>query len=144
MAASSNFGNPRRMATGVDLSRVLMLLAVMEKRLGMHISAHDIYVNVVGGLKMIEPAADLGILLSVASSFRNKPLDSGLVAIGEVGLAGELRSCNFLENRIAEAEKLGFTKCLIPAANGKRIKKFDKIEVCTCSNIRQVLEEVFS
>ncbi len=142
LAAPTNFGNPRRMATGVDLSRVLMILAVMEKRLGIHVSSHDIYVNVVGGLKMMEPAVDLGILLAIVSSVRNKPLDSGLVAIGEVGLAGELRSCNFLENRIAEAEKLGFTRCLIPKANGKKLKKFDKIEVCTYSNIKQVLEDL--
>ncbi len=142
LAASSSFGNPRRMTTGMDLSRVLMLLAVMEKRLGMHISSYDIYVNVVGGLKMMEPAADLGVLLAIASSFRNQPLDSGLVAIGEVGLAGELRACNFLENRIAEAEKLGFTKCIIPASNRTKIKKFDKIEVCAYHNIRQVLQDL--
>ena len=142
LAASSSFGNPRRMTTGVDLSRTLMLLAVLEKRMGLRISSHDVYVNVVGGLKMVEPAVDLGILLAIASSFRNQPIDSGTVAIGEVGLAGELRSCNFLENRIAEAEKLGFTKCLIPASNGKKLKKFDKIEVCAYSNIRQVLEDV--
>ncbi len=142
LAASSSFGNPRRMTTGVDLSRTLMLLAVMEKRLGMHISSYDIYVNVVGGLKMMEPAADLGILLAIASSFRNKPLDSGLVAIGEVGLAGELRACNFLENRIVEAEKLGFTKCIIPASNRSKLKKFDKIEVCAYHNIREVLQDL--
>lgn len=142
LAASTSFGNPRRMTTGVDLSRTLMLLAVMEKRLGIHISSYDVYVNVVGGLKMVEPAVDMGILLAIASSFRNRPLDSGLVAIGEVGLAGELRSCNFLENRISEAEKLGFTKCLIPAANSEKMKKFNKIEVCAYSNIRQVLQDI--
>ncbi len=142
LAASSSFGNPRRMSTGVDLSRVLMLLAVMEKRLGLHISSYDVYVNVVGGLKMTEPAADLGVLLAIASSFRNKPLDSGLVAIGEVGLAGELRDCNFIENRIAEAEKLGFTKCIVPASSRKKLKNFDKIEVCAYHNIRQVLQDL--
>lgn len=142
LAAPTLFGNPRRMATGVDLSRTLMLLAVMEKRLGMKVSSYDVYVNVVGGLRMVEPAVDLGVLLAIASGFRNQPLDAGTVAIGEVGLAGELRSCNFLENRIAEAEKLGFSRCLIPNTNGKKLKKFDKIEVCTYSNIRQVLEDV--
>lgn len=142
LAASSSFGNPRRMATGVDLSRVLMLLAVMEKRLDMHISSHDVYVNVVGGLKMTEPAADLGVLLAIASSFRNKPLDDGMVAIGEVGLAGELRACNFLENRIAEAEKLGFKKCIIPASSRNKLRKFDKIEVCAYHNIREVLQDL--
>lgn len=142
LAAPTSFGNPRRMATGVDLSRTLMLLAVMEKRLGMKVSSYDVYVNVVGGLRMVEPAVDLGVLLAIASGFRNQPLDAGTVAIGEVGLAGELRSCNFLENRISEAEKLGFSRCLIPNTNGKKLKKFDKIEVCTYSNIRQVLEDV--
>ncbi len=142
LAASSSFGNPRRMSTGVDLSRVLMLLAVMEKRLGLHISSYDVYVNVVGGLKMTEPAADLGVLLAITSSFRNKPLDSGLVAIGEVGLAGELRDCNFIENRIAEAEKLGFTKCIVPASSRNKLKNFDKIEVCAYHNIRQVLQDL--
>lgn len=142
LAAPSAFGNPRRMTTGVDLSRTLMLLAVMEKRLGIHISSHDVYINVVGGLKMVEPAADLGILLAAASSLKNRPLDDGLVAIGEVGLTGELRSCSFMENRISEAEKLGFTKCVIPAANTDKLKKFDKIEVCPCSNIKQVLQKL--
>ena len=142
LAASSSFGNPRRMTTGVDMSRTLMLLAVLEKRIGMHVSSHDVYVNVVGGLKMVEPAADLGILLAIASSFRNRPLDSGIVAVGEIGLAGELRSCSFLENRIAEAEKLGFTKCLIPSANTAKLKKFNKIEVCAYSNIKQVLQDI--
>ncbi len=142
LAATTSFGNPRRMATGVELSRALMLLAVLEKRIGLRMSAFDVYINVVGGLKMTEPAADLGVLLAIASGVRNKPIDSGIVAVGEVGLAGELRSCSFLENRIAEAEKLGFTKCLIPAANGKKLKKFDNIEVCAYRNIRQVLEDV--
>ena len=142
LAAASSFGNPRRMTTGVDLSRTLMLLAVMEKRLGIHISSHDVYVNVVGGLRMIEPAADLGIMLAMASSFRNRPLDNGLVAIGEIGLTGELRSCSFMENRIAEAEKLGFTKCVIPVANTDKIKKFKKIEICAYSNIRQALQDL--
>ncbi len=143
LATPSVFGNPRRMTTGVDLSRTLMLLAVMEKRLGLHISAHDVYVNVVGGLRMLEPAVDLGVLLAIASSFRNRALDSDMVVIGEVGLAGELRACSFLEQRILEAEKLGFTKCLIPKANSDKLRKFDKIEVCACSNIAQVLHEVF-
>lgn len=142
LATPTSFGNPRRMATGVDFSRLLMILAVMEKRLGMQISSHDIYVNVVGGLRMPEPAADLGILLAIASGFRNKPLDSGLVAIGEVGLAGELRTCNFLESRIAEAEKMGFTHCLIPASGREKLRKFDKIEVHPYTNIRQILQEL--
>ncbi len=143
LATQTSFGNPRRMTSGVDLSRALMLLAVLEKRAGLHISSHDIYINAVGGLKMVEPAADLGILLSIASSFKNKPISDDIVAIGEVGLAGELRSCSFLESRIAEAEKLGFTRCLIPSANVSKLKKFKKIQVSAYSNINQVLKDIF-
>ncbi|MEG1441192.1 MAG: magnesium chelatase domain-containing protein, partial [Oscillospiraceae bacterium] len=107
------------------------------------ISTYDTYINVVGGLKMIEPAVDMGVLLAVASSFKNAPLDDGIVAIGEVGLTGELRSCNYLENRISEAEKMGFTKCLIPAANAKKLKKFKKIEVCPYLNFPQIIRDIF-
>lgn len=143
LASQSNFGNPRRMSTGIDLSRVLIMLAVMDKRIGMHISSYDVYVNVVGGLKMIEPAIDMGIFLAIASSFRNKPIDSTVVAIGEIGLSGELRSCSYLENRIAEAEKLGFKRCLIPAANLEKLKKFDKIKISAYNNIRDVINDIF-
>ena len=131
------------MSTGIDLSRVLIMLAVMDKRIGMHISSYDVYVNVVGGLKMVEPAIDMGIFLAIASSFRNKPIDSGIVAIGEIGLSGELRSCSYLENRIAEAEKLGFKRCLIPAANLEKLKKFDKIKISAYTNIRDVINDIF-
>lgn len=141
LASPTAFGNPRRMTNGVDLNRALMLMAVLEKRVGLHISSYDTYINVVGGLRMVEPAVDMGVLLAVASSFRNVPLDSGVVAIGEVGLTGELRSCSYLENRIIEAEKMGFHKCLIPAANAKQLKKFEMIEVCPYSNIHQTIRE---
>ncbi|MEG2583815.1 MAG: DNA repair protein RadA, partial [Oscillospiraceae bacterium] len=143
LASPTAFGNPRRMTNGIDLNRASMLLAVLDKRAGLHISTYDTYINVVGGLKMIEPAVDMGVLLAVASSFKNAPLDDGIVAIGEVGLTGELRSCNYLENRISEAEKMGFTKCLIPAANAKKLKKFKKIEVCPYLNFPQIIRDIF-
>lgn len=142
LASQSSFGNPRRMSTGIDLSRVLIMLAVMDKRIGMNISSYDVYVNVVGGLKMVEPAIDMGIFLAIASSFRNKPIDSGIVAIGEIGLAGELRSCSYIENRIAEAEKLGFKHCLIPSYDTDKLKKFSKIKVSAYKNIRSVLDDI--
>ncbi len=142
LTSQSSFGNPRRMSTGIDLSRVLIMLAVMDKRMGMHISSHDVYVNVVGGLKMVEPAIDMGVFLAIVSSFRNKPIDSGIVAIGEIGLAGELRACSYLENRIAEAEKLGFTRCLIPACDISKLKKFKKIQISTYTNIRDVINDI--
>ncbi len=139
LCSQTSFGNPRRMTTGVDVGRALMLLAVIEKRAGLHISAVDTYINVVGGLRLFEPAVDLGVIMAVASSFKNTPLDKGLVAIGEVGLTGEIRSCSFLQQRVAEAEKLGFEKVLVPYNDYKKLKKFDKIEVCPVKNIYEAI-----
>ncbi len=143
LATPTAFGNPRRMATGVDFNRSLMLLAILEKRAGLHISSYDTYINVVGGLRMVEPAIDLGVILAVASGFKNNPIDESVVAVGEVGLTGEIRSCSFLENRIAEAEKLGFKKFIVPRASLKGLKKFKDIEVCQYSNIYSVLQDLF-
>lgn len=142
LAAQSNFGNARRTSTGIDLTRVLIILAVMDKRVGLHISPYDVYVNVVGGLRMVEPAIDMGVFLAIASSFRNKPIPEDVVAIGEIGLTGELRSCSYLENRIAEAEKLGFKRCLIPPYNREKLKKFKKIEISSYNNIRDVVRDI--
>ncbi len=140
LVSPTNFGNPRRMTNGIDLSRALMLAAVLEKRAGLHISAYDAYINIVGGLRIVEPAVDLGVILALASSFRNTAIDSGVVAIGEVGLAGELRACTFPEARIAEAEKLGFTKCIVPGINLKKLKPFKKIEVFGFDDIRSAID----
>ena len=117
LVSPSSFGNPRRMTSGPDLSRSLMLMAVLEKRGGLRLSTYDAYVNIVGGLRISEPAADLGIILALASSFKNAAIDHGTVVIGEVGLTGELRACSFLEARISECEKLGFNRCIVPAVN---------------------------
>lgn len=143
LTAQSSFGNSRRMSTGIDISRVLIMLAVMDKRIGLHISSYDVYVNVVGGIKMVEPAVDMGIFLAVASSFKNKVIDSDTVAIGEIGLAGELRSCSYLETRISEAEKLGFKRVLIPACDTEKLQKFKKIKISTYKNIREVINDIF-
>lgn len=142
LSSQTSFGNARRMSTGIDLSRVLIMLAVMDKRIGLHISSYDVYVNVVGGLKMVEPAVDMGIFLAIASSFRNKAIDSDVVAIGEIGLAGELRACNYLESRISEAEKLGFKRVLIPDCDISKLKKFKKIQISTYKNIRDVIRDI--
>ncbi len=133
------FGNPRRMTSGPDINRAIMLSAVLEKRGGLKISAYDAYINIVGGLRITEPAADLGIILALASSFTGTALDNNTVAIGEVGLTGELRACSFLESRIAECEKIGFTRCIIPAVNLKKLKKFENIKLIPCSNITEVI-----
>ncbi len=141
LVSPTNFGNPRRMTQGPDLNRVLMLLAVMEKQSGLHISSYDSYVNIVGGFRISETASDLGIVMALASSFRNRALDEGIVAIGEVGLTGETRSVSFLDSRIAEAEKMGFKTCIIPYINSKKLRKFEKIEVVPVRNIRDAINK---
>ncbi|MBI4296570.1 MAG: DNA repair protein RadA, partial [Chloroflexi bacterium] len=108
------FGMPRRTANGVDFGRLLLVTAVLSKRLGLKLANQDIMVNVTSGLKIGEPAADLAIALAIASSFRDAGIDPGLVAMGEVGLSGELRAVTQLERRIAEAARLGFKRCLVP------------------------------
>mgnify|MGYP001333986239 CR=1 FL=1 len=119
LTSASAFGNARRTANGVDLSRIQMLVAVLTKRVGLSLADQDVFVNVVGGMKLGEPAADLGVALAIASSYRESRVDPRLVAIGEVGLAGELRSVSQLERRLQEATKLGFNKAVIPAALGR-------------------------
>ena len=143
LVSPSSFGNPRRMTSGPDLCRSLMLMAVLEKRGGLRLSTYDAYVNIVGGLRISEPAADLGIVLALASSFKNAAIDHGTVVIGEVGLTGELRACSFLEARISECEKLGFNRCMVPAVNTGKLKKFKKIEVCPYFNINEVIKNTF-
>ncbi|MBE7031370.1 MAG: DNA repair protein RadA [Ruminococcaceae bacterium] len=141
LVSPTSFGNPRRMASGPDLSRSLMLMAVLEKRGGLRLSTYDAYVNIVGGLRITEPAADLGLALAIASSFTGTAIDSDTVAIGEIGLTGELRSCSFLEARIAECEKLGFRKCIVPASGTAKLKKFKNIEVCPFYDIKSVIDK---
>ncbi len=139
LVSPTAFGNPRRMASGPDTGRFIMLMAVLEKRGGIKASSYDAYANVVGGLRISEPAADLGLILALASSFTGKSIDSSTVAIGEVGLTGEIRSCSFLEARIAECEKLGFKQCIIPAVNFKKLRKFENIKLYPVSNIQEVI-----
>ena len=115
LVCQSNFGIPRRQTTGTDFNRVNLLMAVLEKRLGTQLAGCDAYVNITGGLKIQEPAIDLGIVLALLSSFKNMPLNPKLVAFGEVGLSGEVRSVNMPGQRVAEAEKLGFDTCVLPA-----------------------------
>ncbi|MBR5156040.1 MAG: DNA repair protein RadA [Clostridia bacterium] len=141
LVSPTSFGNPRRMASGPDLGRALMLMAVLEKRGGLRLSAFDAYVNIVGGLRITEPAADLGLVLAIASSYLGISIDADTVAIGEVGLTGELRNCNFLESRISECEKLGFKKCIIPSVGLNKLKKFKNIEVCPFSDIKGVIDK---
>lgn len=114
LVCHSNFGIPRRQATGTDFNRVNLLMAVLEKRLGLQIGACDAYINLAGGIKITEPALDLGIVMAIISSFQNCPVPDGVVAFGEVGLSGEVRAVSMAQARVKEAEKLGFSVCILP------------------------------
>ena len=133
------FGMPRRATNGVDYNRLTMLMAVLEKKAKMPLGSQDIYLNVVSGIKIQEPAVDLGMILAVASSFRGIPIPTDLVAIGEVGLTGEVRSVNMIEKRLKEAEKLGFKKCIIPENNKKLLKEKLKLDIIGVKNVEEAL-----
>jgi len=143
LLSHTSFGVPRRNATGVDYNRVMLLMAVLEKRVGMQLGSSDSYVNVVGGIKLNEPATDLGIIAAIASSFRDREIDEGTVIIGEVGLAGEVRAVNLVEKRVTEAAKLGFRRCIVPQNNFKRLEGKAGIEVIGVSSVKDMLEMVF-
>jgi DNA repair protein RadA/Sms len=133
------FGLPRRTANGIDFNRLLLITAVLTKRAGLKLGNQDIIVNVTGGLKIAEPAADLGIALAIASSARDLPVDPGLVVVGEVGLSGELRAVSQLERRVAEAARLGFERCLVPKT-GAQIKAPKNIKLVTASTLREAIK----
>ncbi len=139
LVCKSNFGMPRRTAAGLDYNRVNLLMAVLEKRVGLALSNYDAYVNVAGGIKMSEPALDLGILLAIASSYKNKPIPEGTVAFGEVGLSGEVRAVTMVEQRIAEAKKLGFKTCIIPEVLVNTIEKMEGIEIIGVKSVSQAM-----
>jgi len=140
LISPTSFGNPRRMATGVDQNRISLLMAVLEKRVGLLLQNQDAYIKVAGGVKLDEPAIDLAVAISIASSFRDKPSNPGDVFIGEVGLTGEVRRVSRIEQRVQEAEKLGFNRVILPERNlgGWTVPK--GIEVVGVSDIRQALQ----
>lgn len=142
LTSSTSFGMPRRMATGIDYNRVVLLMAVLEKRVGMQLQTSDVYVNVAGGLRLDEPACDLGVTLAIASSFRNLYIDPKTVLIGEVGLTGEIRGVSYIEKRIIEAQKIGFTRCVIPKENIRGIDINPDIKIVAVDNIYEALDEV--
>ena len=135
----SGYGTSRRSSNGFDYNRAMMQLAVLEKRGGLMVSNCDFYVNVIGGLNVSEPAADLALIIALASSFRDKPVPYDLAAIGEVGLTGELRAVHALNQRLSEVRRLGFTKCLIPARNSGKLIVPEGLELIKVSNIRQAI-----
>jgi len=143
LVTNSNYGTPQRNVNGFDYKRLGMLIAVLEKRMGLAMGTKDVYVNLVGGLKVDDPAADLAIICSAASSTMDKPIGDNIILCGEVGLAGEIRSINRLEQRLKEASTLGFKKAIIPKANmNERMKKID-IEMHTVSFVKEVFRLLF-
>jgi len=143
LASSTSFGTPRRTILGLDPNRVALLAAVMEKQLGMHLMGYDIFMNVAGGVKVIEPAVDMAIVSAIASSFLDKPVSGGTVVIGEVGLTGEVRAVGQIDKRVAEAKKMGFKRCLVPDSNLKRIPDIDGVEVAGIKTVPEAVETLF-
>ena len=141
LTTPSVFGIPKRAANGIDYNRLTMLIAVLEKKSSMPLGSQDVYLNVVSGIRLVEPAVDLGTVLAVGSSFRNLPLPKDMVAIGEVGLTGEIRAVNMIEKRVKEAEKMGFKTCIIPESNKKLLKDSFKIDIIGVRTINEAMQK---
>jgi DNA repair protein RadA/Sms len=142
LVSQTNFGMPRRTSIGVDFNRVNLLIAVLEKRTGLHLGGMDVFLNVVGGLKIIEPAVDLGIIATIASSARDVPVGPKTFVFGEVGLSGEVRAVAQAEGRLKEAAKIGFETAVIPAGNAEKIKDGQGLRIIGVKNVEECLEAV--
>ncbi len=142
LVCHTNFGIPRRTAAGTDLNRVNLLMAVLEKRAGMSLSSCDAYVNIAGGIRMNEPAIDLGIVMALASSFRDKAIDEKIICFGEVGLSGEVRAVNMAQQRVAEARKLGFDRCILPKVSISVLTDTKGIQIIGVGTIREAIGQI--
>ena len=141
LVTPSGFGNPRRTATGFDYNRLNLLLAVIEKRVGLNLSNSDAYINIVGGMKLDEPAADLAVALSIVSAMTDNPIDENTIAFGEIGLSGEIRSVPRIASRIAEASRLGFTRCILPKSALKQLATCpDNLELCGVRSLKDAID----
>lgn len=143
LVTSTSFGTPRRTILGLDQNRVALLAAVLEKKLGMHLMGHDIFMNVAGGVKIDEPAIDLGIAVGVASAFLDRSLPAGSVVIGEIGLTGEIRAISHLETRISETMKMGFKRCIVPESSLKRMTSPEGIAIIGVKSLAEAMEYLF-
>lgn len=142
LVCHSNFGMPRRTAAGLDYNRVNLLMAVLEKRAGLPLSSYDAYVNIAGGIRMNEPASDLGIVMAIASSYKNKPVPEDTIVFGEVGLSGEVRAVTMPEQRVAEAKKLGFKVCILPEVSRKSLKNMGGQEELRIIGVRSINQAI--
>ena len=143
LTTMSIYGIPKRTANGFDYNRLALLIAVLEKRIGLPLGNQDVYLNIAGGIKINEPSIDLGIVAVVASSYKNLPIPKGTVIMGEVGLTGEVRRINMIEKRVKEAEKLGFKSCIIPESNKKDLKDDYKLDIIGVSDIKEAIKKIF-
>lgn len=144
LVTSTSYGVPQRSATGMDYKRLQMILAVLEKRLGLHLGQFDVFVNIAGGLKLDEPGVDLGVAAAIVSSFRDKPVNPELVLMGEIGLTGEVRTVPFADVRLREAQKLGFVTAVVPQSNVKRLAPLQGLTVRPVDRIVRAFIEIFS
>ena len=142
LTTPSIFGFPKRTANGIDYNRLAVLIAVLEKKAGIPLGNQDIYLNVVSGIRIVEPAIDLGVILAATSSYKNISIPQDVVAIGEVGLTGEVRSVNMIEKRIKEAERLGFKKCIIPESNKRLLKDSYKLDIIGVKNVNEAIKDL--
>ena len=142
LVCRTNFNMPRRTAAGTDYNRVNLLMAVLEKRLGMSLDSCDAYVNIAGGMRLNEPAIDLAIVCAIISSYKNFEVDPETIIFGEVGLTGEVRAVSMVEQRVMEARKLGFAQCLIPQVNLRSLQKADGIRVEGIQTVQDVLRYI--
>ncbi len=142
LVCKSNFGMPRRTAAGLDYNRVNLLMAVLEKRIGMPLSNYDAYVNIAGGIRMNEPASDLGIVMAIASSYKNKPIPADMIVFGEVGLSGEVRAVSMPEQRVAEARRLGFAVCVLPQVQAEALKHTEGIRMIGARNVSEAMRVI--
>jgi len=143
LVSPSPLGMPRRTSIGVDSNRVSLLVAVLDRICGLHLSSHDIFLNVAGGIRVDEPAVDLGIVAAMASSFLNRPIRPGTVVFGEVGLTGEVRGIAQMILRIREAKRMGFTRCILPRALAQEVSETSGMELCRVGNLAELLECLF-
>lgn len=140
LCSPTGFGNPRRMATGIDFNRAVLLTAILEKKLGYPMQNQDVYINVIGGIKILETATDLAVIIAIASNIKNFIIDSKTLIIGEVGLTSEVRSVGFCEKRTAEAEKMGFDFCILPHANAEKLKGKTKLKLLGVKSVSEAIQ----
>ena len=143
LTSGTSFGTPRRTIVGLDANRVALLASVMEKKVGMHLMGYDLFMNVAGGVKVTEPAVDLAIVGAIASSFLDKPVSERTVVVGEVGLTGEVRAIGQAEQRLLEARKMGFMRCILPHGNLKRLPDMEGIEIAGVRSVSEAVEALF-